>query len=418
MKTESNIMLNGFGNSAFSLSDLTLFPIRVTLAKLLVIFSFVWPFFNYQLVASDSTVELNFLPVFLAALLLPEVMLHKAWPIAFALPIFGVAFIWASPSASLRLVIAIIPLHFVLNLTRHLQEHGQDLLMPNLAYRAFQVFAIFSIVQDVHFYLFPVIPECVTQALMAVVPRYSGIPYDDSGTRGVQGWASEPSGAALTCMAFSLVAIVQRPSRRWRILFIYILLLLVNKSVYAFIMTTLLGLVCLATLKRKVYSAFALVPMSVVVLFYIGTSNRFTELKNNLLVNGLSGDSNSELARFVQISSPILQFPRIYKPVTLIFEGVFMPMEPLGLFPLMVGYGSLLGLVWIICMIFRNYRSVPASQRPMALIAAFILLILAPPDLIPAVVAVAICLVPQMNADVASGAELDPKRFNGRFDYV
>jgi hypothetical protein len=42
--------------------------------------------------------------------------------------------------------------------------------------------------------------------MAVIVPRYMDAPYDDLGTRGVQGWASEPSSAAMTCFSFCAVA--------------------------------------------------------------------------------------------------------------------------------------------------------------------------------------------------------------------
>jgi hypothetical protein len=383
-----------FSNEKISLSDLTFLSTRLKLARFLVAFCFVWPFFNYKLFVSDNTPEINFLPVFVAALLLPEVALREVWSIVLALPAFAVALLWANPTAPARLAISILPLHFVLNLTHYLHERGKDLLPSNLAYRALQIFVAFCVLQTVQFQLIPVIPEWLTTTLTNIVPRYSGLPYDDFGIRGVQGWASEPSGAALTSIAFAIVAIVQRPDRRWRVLSLYVVLLLVNKSVYALILATLLGICCMATLKRKIYSLLALAPMSVAALFYMSVSNRLGELRDNIMVSGMDGVVNRDLTRFVQILSPIQQFPHLYKPASVIFDGQWMVMEPLGLLPVVIGYGSILGLIWIVYMIFHNYPSRSLTQRPLAFAAGLILLILTSPDLIPAVVALAVCLVP------------------------
>jgi len=57
--------------------ELTFPAARLALARLLVAFCFVWPYFNYTLIDPDSKVEVNFLPVFLAAILLPEVTFRE-----------------------------------------------------------------------------------------------------------------------------------------------------------------------------------------------------------------------------------------------------------------------------------------------------------------------------------------------------
>lgn len=217
----------------YTMADLTLRPIRIWTARLLVAICFVWPFFNFGIAIAGSTLEVNFLPVFAAAALLPEILLRDRPSILLAVPVFIVAALWATPSAVLRLVIAMVPLHFLLNLTHHLRERGQSLLPLGLAYRTLQVFVVFCVVQTVDFQVHPVIPGWISNTLVQIVPRYSGTPYDDYGVRGVQGWASEPAGAAMICATFALVAILERQERRWRVLALFALLMLMNKSVYA-----------------------------------------------------------------------------------------------------------------------------------------------------------------------------------------
>ena len=130
------------------LSAFTFVETRVALARVLVVFSFVWPFFNYSLFDPGNTTEINFLPVFLAALLLPESSLRERWSILLALPVFAVALAWANPAAPLRLAIGMVPLHIVLNLTRYLREGGKELIPPNLAYRCLQTFIAFCAVSS------------------------------------------------------------------------------------------------------------------------------------------------------------------------------------------------------------------------------------------------------------------------------
>lgn len=371
--------------------SLTLPSVRLTLARALVAFCFVWPYFNYTLVDPTSHVEINFLPVFLAAILLPEVTLREMRSLLLALPVFLVALIWGNPTAPLRLAIGIVPLHFVLNLTRHLRERNRDLLPPNLAYRTLQVFVCFCIAQAVDTQLFPILPGWLTNTLTNILPRYSGMPYDEFGIHGVQGWASEPSGAAVMGAAFALVAILQRPSRRWRVLALFLTLTAVNKSVYVLMLLVLLSIGCLATTARRRYALMASVPVGAAVLFLIVRSARLVDLRSDLLINGTSSSTNNELARITQILAPLGQFPRIYNP-PMLFGGIVL--EPMGLLPLVAGYGSVLGIVWLIFLLRRNFPLRQIPLRPLALVAGAILLVLTAPDFIPAVVAFAFFMVP------------------------
>jgi len=381
-----------FRPSVCALGDLTFPGLRLAATRWLVIVSFVCPFFNFELLVPSSTVEVNFLLIFLAALLLPEVTLQDHRAILLALPVFAIALIGASPTACARLAIGMLPLHFLINLTRTLRARGEDILPPNLAYRSLQVFVVFCAVQTVQLNYFHILPDFVVNILVAVVPRYSTVPYDALGVHGVQGWASEPSSAALICIAFAVIAIHQRPERRWSVLAWYVVLLLLNKSIYATVLTVLLMVGCLMTLRHKLYAILALIPSSLVVLMYLTLSQRVSKLRTNLLIDGLNSDANHELARFVQILSPLQQFPHVYKPVILFGSWV---MEPMGLLPLLVGYGSVLGAVWLFYILRHNFSLSPVSMRPMALIALFVLLIMSAPDLIPSILAVVIFLVPR-----------------------
>lgn len=374
-----------------SLRAFTFAPTRLALAQMLVVFSFIWPFFNYQLVDPSSLTEINFLPVILAAVLVPEITFREMRSLLLTLPIFAVALIWANPTAWLRLAVGIIPLHFVLNLTRHLKEQGRELIPSDLSYRALILFVVFCMLQTVQFNLFPVIPEWLTAALIQVIPRYSAIPYDDTGIRGVQGWASEPSSAALVCVAFSLVAIRQRPQRRWRVLALFALFVLLNKSIYALVLLILLALGCVFTSRKKLLPFLALIPMSLAVSVYLARSGRSVELQNNLLVSGLSSESNKELMRFAQMFYPLQSFPRIYSPPSLYGSLV---MEPMGLLPLLAGYGSVVGVLWLAYILWRNFPLRRVTLRPLAAVAGLVLFMMTTPDLIPSVVALAVFLVP------------------------
>jgi hypothetical protein len=371
--------------------DLTFPAARLALARLLVAFCFVWPYFNYTLIDPDSQVEVNFLPIFLAAVLLPEVTFREKWPILLALPAFCTAFLWGGPMAPLRLAIGIVPLIFVLNLTQHLRERNRDLFPPNLAYRMLQIFVGFCIAQTVDMQLFAVLPGWLTDMLINIVPRYSGTPYDEFGIHGVQGWASEPSGAAVMAAAFALIAIFQRPSRRWRVLALFVTLAAVNKSVYALLLLMLLSIGCVAVTARRRYALMASVPVAAVLLFLIVRSARLVDLQSDLLVRGMSTSTNNEMARFTQILAPISQFPRVYTP-PMLFGGIIL--EPMGLLPLVVGYGSVFGIIWLLYILRHSFPLSGVPLRPLALIAAAILLLLTAPDFIPAVAAFAFFTVP------------------------
>jgi hypothetical protein len=379
---------------------LTLFPQRVDIARFLVAFCFVWPFFNYNLVDPGNMMEINFLPVFLAAALLPEIALREWRSILLSLPVFAIAAFGASPVEAMRVGIGIIPLHFLLNLARHLERRSISLLPPGLAYRVLQAFVLFSIVQTVNFQVFPVIPDWLTQILTDIVPRYAAVPYDDLGIRGVQGWASEPSGAAVICSAFALVAIWERRDRRWRVLSLLLLLVVVNKSIYSILLAALLGLCCILTLRRKSYALAAFIPLSMAAIFYIAFSSRLAELHTSILSDGANSESNRELFRFAQIFTPLIQFPHVYKPQVL-FDTVVA--EPLGLLPLVLGYGSFMGAIWLGWIVWRNFRLRKTPLRPFALVAAFIVFMITPPDLIPAVVALAVYLAPKHGTPTPAG---------------
>ena len=375
----------------FTLEDLTLLPIRIWTARLLVAICFVWPYFNFGLADTGMNLEVNCLPVFAAAALLPEVLWRDRRSILLALPVFGVAAVWATPAAVLRLAIAIVPLHFLLNLTRHLRARGQSLLPLGLAYRALQVFVLFCLVQTVDFEVHAVIPGWLSKVLVQIVPRYSGMPYDEFGVRGVQGWASEPAGAAMVCAAFALVAIFERPERRWRVLALFLSLLIMNKSIYAIFLTLLLGLASVLTLRHRLYSLLAILVLALATMFYVARSGRIAELQSSVLTDGLDRASNTELIRFAQLLYPLQQFPHIYRPPTLFATKV---MEPIGLLALLAGYGSVPGIVWLVYIQRRNFRFAQVPLRPFALVAGLLLLIMVPPDLIPSILAVSIFCVP------------------------
>lgn len=371
--------------------ELTLPALRLTVGRALVVVSFIWPFFNFDLILPGNSMEVNFLFVFLAALILPEIFLDEWRSIVFAVPAFLVALICSSPTSCLRLIAAIVPLHFVFNLTRELRARGLELVPFNVAYRALKIFVLFCTAQTIQMNYFHILSATHSNLLVAIIPRYMTIPYDSLGVHGVQGWASEPSSAGLTSIAFALVAIHQKPELRWRVMAWFACLLMLNKSIYAAILAVLLLVACLQSLRRKVLATLALIPTGVLVATYMVYSGRVAILRESLMIDGLSSESNHELARFVQILSPLQQLPHIYKPVILFGRWV---MEPMGLLPLVAGYGSIFGVLWLFYILKKNFPFNQIRMRPFWLLALFVLLFIASADLICSIVALAVFVVP------------------------
>ncbi len=371
--------------------ELTLPTLRLTVARALVVINFLWPFFNFDLIFPGNNMEVNFLFVFLAALILPEILLDEWKSIVFAVPAFLVALICSSPTSCLRLIAAIVPLHFIFNLTRALRSRGIELVPANVAYHALKIFVLFCTAQTIQMNYLHILPEALSNVLVSIVPRYMTVPYDSLGVHGVQGWASEPSSAGLTSISFALVAIHQKPELRWRVMAWFACLLMLNKSIYATILAVLLLVACLQSLRRKVLATLALIPAGVLVAAYMVYSGRVAMLRESVLIDGLNSVSNHELARFVQILSPLQQLPHIYQPVILFGSWV---MEPLGLLALVAGYGSIFGVLWLLYILKRNFPLNQVRMRPFWLIALFVLLFIASADLICSIVALAVFLVP------------------------
>ena len=372
-----------------TLRTLTLQPLRVRIAQAFVVICFVWPFFNFDLVLPGSPMEIDFLPVLLACILVPEMFLCDLRCCLLSLPVFAIALLGASLTAAERVGIGVVPLLFLLNFRRFLDGQGKSLVPRGLAYRCLQAFVAFSALQAFSQRFFPVIPPLNTDAMTAVVPRYSSMAYDQEGIRGVQGWASEPSSAGLTCIAFALVALRERPERRWRILWLFAALVVCNKSIYALILGVLFALGLLFSLGSAKRALLALVPICAAFSVYAAASGRVAELRTNLLTDGADRQTNHELLRFLQILDPLEQFPHVYQP--LVINGDWVA-EPMGLLPLVAGYGSVAGVAWLLYVGRRHLLRRGLVQRPLIAVAAFVLLIMASPDFIPAIVALAVYL--------------------------
>jgi len=363
--------------------------VRVQMARLLVIFSFVWPFINANYFFPKAEFEINFLPVFLAVALAPEIFAADGVALALLAGGLSIAAIWGSSDAVMRVAIGAVPCIFLFNFHSYCINHEEELIPGSLAYRVLQIFVGFSVIQWVDFYVHAVIPGWFTDALTVLVPRYLGHPYDELGLRGVQGWASEPSGAAVICLCFGVVAAYQDPKRRLRILLLLVLLVLVNKSVYGMALVAILSLIYLTSLQRKRYSVIGFVLLAAGVAFYASSSARLGEVMETMVLYGADPGFNIDLARINQIAFPLAAFPKIYEPFTVF--GV--EMQPMGLLPLLVGYGSIFGLALYLRLIFKSSLK-NVQSFPVALMMLFVLSFIVPPDLTPAIVAFAYVATP------------------------
>lgn len=373
-------------------SSRNLSHLRLRLARWIITICLVWPFFNANYFF-NATFETNFLPIFVAALLMPEALLSDKRSLLLVLSVILMsAAIQPNGSGYLRLVIALLPILFIFNLCRLCIGRNEELVSSKTAYGTLVVFVGFCVVQYIHFNVSAIVPEWVTQFLQTVIPRYMDAPYDDSGIRGVQGWASEPAGAALMCFGLAAVIFQQDPRKRTSVLLLFALLTLLNKSIYCLLFVALLGFVHLTNLKRTRYAIMLLVLTFPFGAWYVSTSARVNEFRQSTAQYGLDATSNKELFRAAQIILPVTSFPKLYTPATLF--GITR-IEPIGLFPLLVGYGSVLGLIVYYRLVFRLRRLRDASSWPMALSCILVLSFLAPPNFVPSIVGFVYALNPK-----------------------
>ncbi len=373
--------------------------LRLQLAKFLVVVNFVWPFINTSYFFPRSTVETNFLPVFLAIGLAPELLFEDLISLVLIIAAVLLAAVWGPTDSGLRLIIGALPCLFLLTLYRHFRSRGKELIPSSLAYSALLVFVGFCVLQHVNFNLLPIIPDWLTKGLATIIPRYMDAPYDEFGMRGVQGWASEPSSAAMTCFAFSVVAMQQEPKKRWHILFAFGVLAALNKSVYGMLFLVFLGVATVWGMRRKLHALFVLIPIGAAFSYFVSQSGRVIQLREELLVFGLSQDTNRELLRFAQIVYPIRAFPGMYNPVSLFG----LDMQPLGLLPLLIGYGSVIGGILYYRLALRRFHLIEAESTPLALAGVFVLTFMSSANFLPVIVAFAYATAPKQVAIPALG---------------
>lgn len=364
--------------------------LRLNAARFLVAVNFVWPFVNAAYFFPESTVEVNFLPVFLAVGLAPEILFEDLASLTLILATVGLAALWGSQDSALRLIVGTVPILFLISLHRRFLRSRQQLIPRFVAYSALAVFVGFSVLQYIDFNLFSFIPGWFKSAMAVAVPRYMDEPYDEFGTRGVQGWASEPSGAALTCFSFCVVAMRQDPQKRWGILLGFAILTAVNKSIYGIFLLALLGLGCLWHFRNKLYALLLAIPLGGAFAYFVRQSSRLAEVREGLLVLGLSQDTNRELARFAQMTYPLSAFPGMYKPVSIF--GI--DMQPLGLLPLLIGYGSVVGIIVYFRLAVLRLRFADRKSVPLALATTLVLSFLSPASFVPVIVAFVYALAP------------------------
>src|SRR6266849_3694833 len=139
--------------------------LRLNSAKFLVVLNFVWPFINTSYVFPHSTVEINFLPVFLAMGLAPELLFEDLTSLLLTVAAVAFAAVWGPTDSALRLIIGVLPCLFLLSLHGHFRSRGKELIPRNLAYSALLVFVGFCILQHVNFNVFPIIPDWLTKGL-------------------------------------------------------------------------------------------------------------------------------------------------------------------------------------------------------------------------------------------------------------
>ena len=357
--------------------------IRLSVARFLVLISFVWPFVNTSYFVVDSLVETNFFLVLLAILVFPELLFEDRATLLLLVAVLTVSAIWGTRDAAMRVFIGAAPCVFIFALYRHCVGQGKQLIPFKVSYWALVVFVGFCALQYVNLNLFQVLPDWLTNVLSVIIPRYMDVPYDEFGTRGVQGWASEPSSAAMTCFSFCVVSMQQSPHKRWHILLFFTALTALNKSVYALLFFILLGLACLAYLNKKSRVVLALVPFVVVIAFLISHSARIDELYESFLRYGADQEANRELLRLGQILYPLACFPRVYQPVNIFTIDI----QPLGLLPLLIGFGSVAGVMLYWRIIFRTFWLKHARWQMLGLVSVFVFSFLSSPNFIPMIVA-------------------------------
>jgi hypothetical protein len=372
--------------------------IRFRLAKFLIAVTFVWPFINVNYLFPQSHVEINFLLAFVAIGLAPDLLFKDVLSLFLIVVTVSVTALWGPQDSALRVIIGVVPCVFIVGLHRYFLDRGEQLIPASVAFWALLVFVGFSTLQQINFHLFPIIPEWFTNGLAVIVPRYMDVPYDEFGVRGVQGWASEPSSAAMTCFSFSVVAIQQDWAKRWWVLLLFAVLTTLNKSVYAMLFFIFLAVTCLCGMRKKLYAILAMVPLAVAFSYFVLRSSRIHELSDDLLIFGTSQDTNRELLRLAQIIQPLISFPSIYKPVSLFGLNI----EPIGLLPLLVGYGSVVGCLLYCRLALRSVRLAEVESVPLALAAIFTLSFISSPDFIPVIVAVLYALAPRRSPLLAS----------------
>jgi hypothetical protein len=364
--------------------------LRLNLARTLVLAAFVWPFLNFSCVFPDSHMEIDFLPAFLAMALFPEALFEDSASLLLLGACLALVAVWGTLDAALRLLAGVLPCVFLIALYRRCREAGRQLISHGVALVSLSVFTAFCFLQYIHLHLFRILPDALTDGLTLLIPRYMDEPYDALGTRGVQGWASEPSSAAMTCFSFAVVALCQQPRRRWLVLLLFSLLAALNKSVYAMLFLALLVLACLARLRKKGYALLGAISFLAGFAAFVLASGRVAEMRENFLIFGLAGDMNKELQRLGQIAGPLLAFPRMYKP-GILFDSV---MQPLGLLPLLAGFGSVFGLLLYVRIAFCRLLLANAEWPLLGVAVLAVFSLLASPDFIPMAVALAYAFTP------------------------
>ncbi len=119
--------------------------LRLNLARFLVVVSFVWPFINTNYFLPESQVEINFLPVFLAIGLAPELLFEDLISLFLIVAAVAAAAIWGTVDSALRLIIGAVPCLFLVCLYRYFLRCGKELIPRPVAYWASSFRAIWTL---------------------------------------------------------------------------------------------------------------------------------------------------------------------------------------------------------------------------------------------------------------------------------
>jgi hypothetical protein len=358
------------------------------IARFLITLNFCFPFINGEAL-TGIPFELNIIPLLLAAILVPAICAYGGRELALLALAVAACFLFADLDRASRLAFNMLPFILCMSYIRFCARRHIDVLYGPIVYAAYLLFTALCIYQALHNAGFLAMPGNLVAFLDFALPRYMQTSYDDLGLRGVQGWASEPSGAALLSLGFYLYLRGTYPDHGRLLAVLYLANIFLNKSVYAFATLILLIAVHLITSKsfqQKLAGGMVAIASLVTAAFYFP---RIHDVYQNIAAQGMSLASNPELSRLVQVLYPLNAFPMYYEPV--MYFGTTL--HPIGLFASALGYGSVFGMLLLVS-IGLTLRQAFTQVMPYEWMRlngppAFFILFLAPANFVP----VALCAV-------------------------